>query len=300
MIAFMPPDLQLLSGDLFEAPSTFFNDERDVLAAREVFMREGYCVFTNLLGDEVFGTLLKGINEAISEGRLGIRDNKMNVNDDAIYAHPAIEAACRHPSIVKAAKAFVGHPVTLQHSKFNAKPKTANVSGSEVTWHQDFPFFPHSNSDLVACVIHLDDEDEGSGAMAFVPGSHLMGEKPHTDEQGNFIYGCEAPDNRYRQPELLMAKRGWISFHHALTLHCSGVKTHDHDRRLLIFQYRAYDAVQLAGVLWRCNGYRVDDDVPDLPVARFSDGTCISLRGRGGRLFDLFGALKPNTPPKSY
>ena len=295
----MRHDLHLLSANVTENAATLFQDEGDISAARKVFIREGYCVFTNLLGDEVFGALLKGVNNAISDGKLAIRDDKMNVNDDAIFANPAIEAICRHPSIVMAARAFVGHPVTLQHSKFNAKPKSANASGSEVTWHQDFPFFPHSNSDLVACVIHLDDEDEGSGAMAFVPGSHLMGEQPHTDEQGNFIYGCEAPDNRYRPPELLTAKRGWISFHHALTLHCSGVKTHDHDRRLLVFQYRAYDAVQLAGVLWRCNGYRVDD-VPELPVARFSDGTSISLRGRGGRLFDLFGTLKPNSPPKSY
>jgi ectoine hydroxylase-related dioxygenase (phytanoyl-CoA dioxygenase family) len=279
---------------------TLFEDERDLAAAKRVFLRQGYCVFKNLLGDEAFGALLEGVNAAISEGKLVIRDNKMNVNDDAVFANPAIEATCKHPSLVMAAKAFVDHPVTLQHAKFNAKPKHGTASASEVEWHQDFPFFPHSNHDLVACVIHLDDEHEGSGAMSFVPGSHLLGEQTHTDEHGNFIYRCADPDHRYAPPELLLAKRGWVSFHHALTLHCSEAKTNNRDRRLIVFQYRAYDALQLAGVLWRCNGYHVDDDVPDFPVARFPDGTSISLRGRGGRLFDLFGALKPNSSPKSY
>lgn len=296
----MPQDSPLSSANFSEAATTLFRDYLDIEAASKVFEREGYCVFSNLLEDEAFGTLLKGVDEAISEGKLVVRDNKMNTNDDAIYAHPAIEAACKHPSLIAAARAFVGHPITLQHAKLNAKPKSENVSDGEVGWHQDFPFFPHSNCDLIACVIHLDDEDEGSGAMSFVPGSHLLGEQSHTDDHGNFIYRCMEPDNRFRPPELLLAKRGWVSFHHAFTLHGSGVKTHNRDRRLMVFQFRAYDSVQLAGVLWRCNGYKVDATAPDFPVARFPDGSTISLRGRGGRLYDLYGALKPNAPPKTY
>jgi hypothetical protein len=293
-------DLRLSSDRSSEAATKVFHGIGDLEAASKVFMQDGYCVFSNLLGDDSFGALLEGVDIAIAEGKLVIRDNKMNVNDDAIFANPAIESACKHPLIIKTVRSLLGSPVTLQHAKLNAKPKNKNELGSEVVWHQDFPFFPHTNTDLVACVIHLDDEDEGSGAMSFVPGSHLLGEQSHIDEKGNFNYGCLAPNNRFRTPELLLAKRGWISFHHALTLHCSGVKTHDRDRRLMVFQYRAYDSVQLAGALWRCNDYRVDDNAPDLPAARFPDGSTISLRGRSGRLFDLFGALKPNTSPKSY
>jgi phytanoyl-CoA hydroxylase len=296
----MPHDSRLSPVNYSEAATTLFRDELDIEAASKVFARVGYCVFSDLLGFEAFSTLLNGVDKAISEGKLVIRDNKMNTNDDAIFAHPAIEATCKHPSLIAAARAFIGHPVELQHAKFNAKPKSHKVLESEVEWHQDFPFFPHTNSDLIACVIHLDDEDEGSGAMSFVPASHLLGEQPHTDEQGNFIYRCMEPDNRYRPAELLLAKRGWISFHHSFTLHRSGVKTHNRDRRLIVFQYRAYDAVQLAGVLWRCNGYRVDTTAPEFPLARFPDGSRISLRGRGGRLYDLYGALKPNTLPKRY
>ena len=31
-----------------------------------------------------------------------------------------------------------------------------------INWHQDYPFFPHTNFDLLAFGIHLDDEDENS------------------------------------------------------------------------------------------------------------------------------------------
>ena len=296
----MHHDSRLSSVNPSEESTVLFTDEHDIEAASKVFALEGYCVFSNLLSAEVVNNLLEGVDEAIAAGKLVIRDDKMNTNDDAIFANPAIEAVCKHPTIIAVARAFIGRAVTLQHAKFNAKPKSENVLESEVAWHQDFPFFPHSNSDLVACVIHLDDEDEGSGSMSFVPGSHLLGEQPHTDEQGNFIYRCREPDNRYRPAELLLAKRGWVSFHHPFTLHSSGIKTHNRDRRLMVFQYRAYDAVQLAGVLWRCNGYKVDDTEPDVNVARFPDGSRISLRGRGGRLYDLYGRLKPNSPLKSY
>jgi hypothetical protein len=254
----------------------------------------------SLPGDVAFGALLRGVDEAITQGKLAIRDNKMNANNDTIFAHSVIEAAYKHPSIIAAAKVFIGCPITLQFPKFNAKSKSENVSASEVSWHQDCPFFPHANNDLIACVIHLDDEDKGSGTLSFVPGSHLLSEQLHTYEYGNFIYCCTELDNRFRPPELLLAKRGWVSFHHVFNLHRFGVKTHNRDRRPLVFQFRVYDSVQNTGFLCRCNGYRVDDTVPDPPVARFPDGSVISLRRRGGRLFDLYGAFKLNAPPKSY
>jgi len=282
---------------LSKASTNFFYDERDIQAAKSVFAEDGYCVFTNLLSDVDFGALLEGVKESLISGALAIRDDKMNVNNDAIFAHPAIEATCKNPSIVAAVRALIGHPVTLQHSKFNAKPIGKNVLGSEVAWHQDLPFYPHTNSDLVSCVVHLDDQDEDSGAMSFVPGSHILGEQSHTDDDGNFAYRCAEPDDRFCPAEPLLARRGWVSFHHALTIHCSGVKTNDRDRRLMVFQYRAHDAVQLAGVLWRCNGYRVDETVPDIPTAWFPDGSVMPLRGRSGRLFDVSGRLKPDASP---
>lgn len=277
-----------------------FSNLQDIEAAIQFYQSEGYCTFTNLLSDSEVHKIIEAIEQSADDGSLVLPQERMSSSDDVIYASPVLMDACRHSSIVNVARALVGHPVELQHAKLNAKPLSEDIPNSDVPWHQDYPFFPHTNHDLVACVIHLDDEDEGSGAMSFVPGSHLLGERSHLDENGVFVYRCQPPDQDLRKPTMLLARRGWISFHHCLTLHQSGIKTHKRPRRLLVYQYRAHDSVQLAGVIWRCNGFPVDPCAPQLRTARFPSGQSISLRGIGGRLYDIHGSLRPNTPSKSY
>lgn len=54
------------------------------------------------------------------------------------------------------------------------------------------------------------------------------------------------------------------------------------------------DAVELAGVVWKCAGYQVEDRPRTPRVARFADGTTVELRGIGGRLIDMAGAYAPD------
>ena len=43
---------------------------------------------------------------------------------------------------------------------------------TEVAYHQDFAYTPHTNDDIVTALLFLDDVDEGNGALTVVPGSH--------------------------------------------------------------------------------------------------------------------------------
>lgn len=276
-----------------------YSDLSDITAATDTFRSDGYCTFTELLSREEITTLIAAVEEALAAERLRLRDSGFTSFDDVIYAHPYIEQICKHPAIVSAASALIGHRIELQHAKLNAKAKKAD-GADEVRWHQDYPFYPHTNFDMLSCVIHLDDEEIDSGPMAFVPGSHRFGPQSHLNEKGEFAFSCAPPDARFNEPELLLARRGWLSFHHALTLHYSAPKTNDRDRRLIVFQYRAIDAMQIGGVVWKCNGYQVDPDEPVLQTARFPDGTIVEVRGNHGRLYDIHGILAPNTAPKSY
>ena len=45
-------------------------------------------------------------------------------------------------------------------------------SGSPVQWHQDWAFYPHTNDDLLAVGIALDDMRIENSCMMVVPGSH--------------------------------------------------------------------------------------------------------------------------------
>lgn len=273
------------------------DDELD--ASKAVFDELGYVGYTDLLSNSDLSLLLDGVNTAVSNGKLNIGESDMLVNNDAIYAHDEIERICKLPQLIKVARILLGGgDIELQHAKFNAKPKN-DQGGGEVFWHQDYPFFPHSNFDLIACVIHLDDEEIGSGSLEFVPGSHKLGTLSHINSEGVFAYECTDQNViNSSQTELFIAKRGWVTFHHGLALHRSAPKTIAKDRRFLVFQYRAIDAVQLAGVIWRCNGYQVHELSNRSRFARFPCGTKVELRGIGGRLYDQFNTLAPSHPTK--
>jgi len=81
------------------------------------------------------------------------------------------------------------------------------------------------------------------------------------------------------------------------SLHYSDFKRNNRKRRVLIFEYRALDNVQLAGVIWRCTGYLIKDGKAR-GMARFENGDTVELRGKNGRLFDLYGKLAPNKNKK--
>ncbi len=64
---------------------------------------------------------------------------------------------------------LIGPNIKYHHSKVNSKlPGAATV----VKWHQDFPFTPHSNDDLIIALLMVDEVTEENGPLQVVPGSH--------------------------------------------------------------------------------------------------------------------------------
>lgn len=64
---------------------------------------------------------------------------------------------------------LIGPDVKHHHNKINSK---LPGSATEVKWHQDFPYTPHSNTDLVTALLMLDDVTAENGALEVSPGSH--------------------------------------------------------------------------------------------------------------------------------
>ena len=64
---------------------------------------------------------------------------------------------------------LIGPGVRFQTGKLNMK---SAGDGSAVEWHQDWAFYPHTNDDLLAVGIMLDDVDETNGPLCVLPGSH--------------------------------------------------------------------------------------------------------------------------------
>ena len=58
--------------------------------------------------------------------------------------------------------------IRLHNTKINMK---SAGHGESVEWHQDWAFYPHTNDDVLAVGIYLDDCTEENGPMLVVPGA---------------------------------------------------------------------------------------------------------------------------------
>ena len=108
-------------------------------------------------------------------------------------------------------------------------------------WHQDWAFYPHTNDDLLAVGVAMDDSSLENGCLMVIPGSHRGPLLDH-HQDGVFIGAVTEPGFRPDLAVPITLKAGGISIHHVRTLHGSAPNRSPRARRLLLFQYCAADA----------------------------------------------------------
>jgi phytanoyl-CoA hydroxylase len=136
--------------------------------------------------------------------------------------------------------------VRLHGSKINLK---APQFGSPVEWHQDWAFYPHTNDDILAVGVMLDDMLLENGPLMVMPGSHKGPTYDH--HQDGYFSGAIDPaklDLDLSQSTPLVAPAGSMSFHHVRLIHGSAQNTSQRSRQLLLYEYAAADAWPLMGV----------------------------------------------------
>ena len=159
--------------------------------------------------------------------------------------HPEYARAARHPKIVEVLRDLWG-TVRFDTGKLNMK---SAGFGAPVEWHQDWAFYPHTNDDLAAVGIMLDDCDIENGPMMVIPGSHLGPIYAHHGPDGRFC-GAFDPDAcglDVSSAVPCLGKAGSITVHHVRAVHGSATNFSGNERRFLLFQYRAADAWPLLG-----------------------------------------------------
>lgn len=162
-----------------------------------------------------------------------------------IATHPYFEELARHPGMLDVVAALLGPGIRLHGNKLNMK---SAEFGSPVEWHQDFAFYPHTNDEVLAVGIALDDCTEENGCMLMVPGSHRGPVLDH--HQDGYFVG--AIDPARGEVDLTRAvpvpvRAGGISLHHCKTLHGSAPNRSRSPRRLFLLELAAVDA-------WPCRG----------------------------------------------
>ena len=159
---------------------------------------------------------------------------------DPVYAE-----LVRHPGILAVLQDLWGPDIRFDTAKLNLK---SAGFGAAVEWHQDWAFYPHTNDDLAAVGVMMDDMALENGPLLIIPGSHKGPVFDHHAE-GRF---CGAMDPAKREVDYakaipLTGRAGSITVHHVRAVHGSAPNLSNRDRRLLLFQFRAADAWPLLG-----------------------------------------------------
>jgi ectoine hydroxylase-related dioxygenase (phytanoyl-CoA dioxygenase family) len=151
----------------------------------------------------------------------------------------------RHSGITRVLNDLLGPDTTLLTSKLNTK---APGGGRAVEWHQDWAFYPHTNDDLLAFGLMLEDVDEANGPLMVIPGTHRG---PVLSHHANGVFaGAIDPDDPLFQPAkavTLTGKAGSMTVHHSRILHGSAPNMSDRNRMILFYEIARGDAWPILG-----------------------------------------------------
>ena len=228
-------------------------------AALTAYRRDGFIVQHDVLDAAEVEALRRVTDEFVSNARaVAANDDIYDLEDSHSPAEPRVRRikaphlhhreyarVSRHPKIVEVLKDLWG-TVRFDTGKLNMKSARY---GAPVEWHQDWAFYPHTNDDLAAVGIMLDDCEMENGPMMVVPGSHLGPVYDHHGPDGRFCGAIDptACDIDLSRAAPCLGKAGSITVHHVRAVHGSATNFSGKERRLLLFQCRAADAWPLLG-----------------------------------------------------
>ena len=141
---------------------------------------------------------------------------------------------------------ILGKDISLKTSKLNTK---APGGGAAVEWHQDWAFYPHTNDNVLALGLMLNDVDIDNGPLMVIPESH---KGPVLSHNNNGVFcGAINPDDKFFDIDkavTLTGKARSMTIHHARTLHGSAPNNSEKDRLVLFYECNSADAWPLVGV----------------------------------------------------
>ena len=226
----------------------------------EQYHETGYLVVENVFRPELFSEIRQVVAE-IADGAAQV-DTHTDVYDlepghtratprlrrikTPHKHHEIFMRAARAPEMAAICTQLLGPSgVRLYGSKINLKSPRY---GSPVEWHQDWAFYPHTNDDLAAVGVMLDDMTPDNGPMLMLPGSHKGPVYDH-HANGYFVGGIDPVREKldFEGAQPCLGKAGSITIHHVRLVHGSASNLSALQRRFLILQYRAADAWPL---LW--------------------------------------------------
>jgi ectoine hydroxylase-related dioxygenase (phytanoyl-CoA dioxygenase family) len=226
-------------------------------AEREFYFENGYLLLEGLIEGEELARLqeaTRGFVEAsrkhassdeqfdLEPGHSAASPRLRRLNKPVEY-HPAYWQFASDSAITDVAEDLLGPNVKFHHSKLNFKWADG---GEEVKWHQDIPFYPHTNYGVLAIGLYLADVDDEMGPMGIIPGSHKGAIYNHYNARDQWVGALDDADAA-RLPVAstawLKGKAGSVTVHHCRAVHGSMPNRSARGRPLLINAFSSADAL---------------------------------------------------------
>jgi ectoine hydroxylase-related dioxygenase (phytanoyl-CoA dioxygenase family) len=203
----------------------------------EQFRRDGFVVIDGLLSDDELAHYGPLVTEAVARRKRGAPPlSERNAYAQSFHQcinlwedYETVRPLTFHSALGRAATELLGvDGVRLWHDQALFK----EAGGRETDAHQDHPYWPIVETDTITAWIPFEGSTLASGAMGYLPGSHLLGIRQFvnifTAEDPAAL--MELPEIQAIEPVFVEVPRGAVAFHHGLTVHMAKPNTTDHDR----------------------------------------------------------------------
>jgi ectoine hydroxylase len=235
----------------------------EVLTQKQIatYQEQGYLVVENQIPPKIIDDIRAEIDRFQVEARTMTESNdRLDLEDSHTPDDPRLRRIkfphmisdvmnnlMRSDHILAPARDLIGADIRLHTTKLNMK---SAGYGAAVEWHQDFAFYPHTNDDVLAMAVIIDDMAEENGPLMVFPGTH---KGPIFDHHagGVFVGAMDLAQSGLNIADAvpLMGPAGSVSFHHARIVHGSALNTSTRDRRLLFYEMMAADAFPVMGAM---------------------------------------------------
>lgn len=230
------------------------------------YRQSGYLVLENRVPMAVIESIRAEIARFVEEAR-GLTDSndRLDLEDSHTLDDPRLRRIklphkicdpvhdlLHSDHILAPVRDLIGPDLRLHTSKLNMK---SAGFGAAVEWHQDFAFYPHTNDDVLAVGVLIDDMAEENGPLMVLPETQKGPILEHHSD-GFFAGAVDLASNGFNVNDAtrLMGPAGSISIHHGRVLHGSALNTSNRDRRMIFFEIMAADAFPVMGGMTTFDG----------------------------------------------
>ena len=225
-------------------------------AQREAYFEDGYVLLENVVSADWLDRLSEATERVAARARtMTAPDKDIDLEPGHTPETPRLRRLTQpveldpvfwefgsESVIVDIAADVLGPNVKYHHSKLNFKWRGG---GEAVKWHQDIPFYPHTNFTPLAIGVYLDDVGPDQAPVEMIPGSHTGPIFSHFNADDVWVGAIGDDDVATIDVDTavtLEGPAGSVTVHNCRTVHGSGPNRSDRSRPLLLYAYSAADA----------------------------------------------------------